>query len=347
MAVFILSAARSPVGAFGGSLKSLDSLDLASKVVVAALERAGLPGARLDELVLGCALQAGIGPNLARRVARAGLPFDTPAHTVNMGGASGLKAVAIAAQALDAGGLAVAGGVESPSGAPFLLPDARWGARMGATQLLDAVLHDGGEAFPDFGVPREALEAYAMESRRRASSADFSREIVPFRVPGRRGELLVDADETPGAVGVQAPLGDGAALLVLVGERAAAGLRPRARILGSAQAAVDPASGPGAVPALQRLLRDTGLSFAAVDRWELDEADAATILATMRALPEIDPARVNARGGSLALGHPFGATGARLLVTLLHHLEDESLKTGVAAVSTSDGLGIAVAIERI
>lgn len=350
MAVFILSAARSAVGNLGDGLKSLSSVDLASNVILAALERAGVPWDRVDELVLGCVLQAGAGPNLARQAAlEAGLPAGVPAHTVNMAGASGLKAVALAAQALDAGGLAVAGGVESPSGAPFLLPAARWGARMGAAQLLDAVLQDGGEPLGlDLGIPREAQEAYAAESRRRAGAADFRREIVPLAVPGRKGELLIDADEALGAPappGFQAPLGDGAAMLVLAEERT--GFQPRARILGYAQAAVDPTSGPGAVPAIQRLLLDTGLSFAAVDRWELDEADAALAIATLRALPELDPAGVNARGGSLALGHPFGATGARLLVTLLHLLEDEGLKTGVAAVSTSDGLGMAMAIERI
>ncbi len=390
MAVYILSAARSAIGAFGGSLKPLTSVDLAARLIEAALARAGVPKAAVEEAVIGNVLQAGAGQNVARLAAlKAGLPFEAPAHTPNQVCGSGLKAVALAAQSLESGdaGLAVAGGTESMSNAAYLLPAARWGARMGATQLLDSMIQDGlwcghgdthmgitAEAIADrYGITREAQDAFAVASQGKAAAAAaaglFRREIAPITLPGKRGDTVIADDEyiRPDATqeglaklrpafrkdgtvtaGNSSGINDGAAALVLASETAAGGFQPIARILGFAQAGVDPAvMGLGPVPAIRKLLAKTGLSFGQVDRWELNEAFAAQSLGVLHDLPELDPAKVNVRGGAIALGHPIGASGARILVTLLHILQDENLRTGVAALCVGGGMGVAMAVERL
>lgn len=384
MAVLILAAARTALGSFGGGLKQLTSSDLGSVVLRAVLDRSGLEAGRVAELVLGNVLQAGSGPNMARQAAlKAGLPAGTPAMTLNQACGSGLRAVALAAQGLaaGAGGFALAGGAESMSNSPYLLPGARWGARMGATRLLDSVLLDGlgeGDAHPGcaaeamatrLGLTRESQDGFAAASHRWAAAGDFSREIVPVTLTGRQGDRVFAADEgvrsglAVGALagfepmfgpagtvtaGNSAAAADGAAAVLLGTEAAGSSLKPIARILGFAQASADPVGGgPGSVPAIRRLLAKTGLSFGQVDRWELNETSAAHCLGLLAVLPEIDPARVNLRGGALALGHPLGAGGARILVTLLHLLDDQELRVGVAAIDAGGGLGLALAVERL
>lgn len=366
MAVLILAAARTALGSFGGSFKHLTSVDLGAVVLKAALDRSGVGPGPVAEVVLGNVLQAGSGPNVARQAAlRAGLPPGVPALTLNQAGGSGLRAIALAAQGLAAGegDFALAGGTESMSNSPYLLPGARWGARIGATQVLDSVILDGlgegdGPSGAAVGPGRDAQDGFAAESRRRAIAASlagaFLREIVPVTLAGRQGDRIFAADEcldaglAPEGVGAAGPAADGAAAVLLGAEAAGTGLEPIARILGFAQAGGEPAAlGTGQAAAIRRLLLRTGLSFQQVDRWELDEASAAHGLGLCAELPEIDPERVNVRGGALALGRPLGAGGARLLVTLLHILQDQDLRIGVAALDAGGGMGIAMAVERL
>ncbi len=370
MAVLILAAARTALGSFGGSFKHLTSVDLGAVVLKAALDRSGVGPGPVAEVVLGNVLQAGSGPNVARQAAlRAGLPPGVPALTLNQAGGSGLRAIALAAQGLAAGegDFALAGGTESMSNSPYLLPGARWGARIGATQLLDSVILDGlgegdGPSGAAVGLGRDAQDSIAAESRRRATAASlagaFLREIVPVTLAGRQGDRIFAADEcldaglAPAfaAEGMSAGghAADGAAAVLLGAEAAGTGLEPIARILGFAQAGGEPAAlGTGPAAAIRRLLLRTGLSFQQVDRWELDEASAAHGLGLRAELPEIDPERVNVRGSALALGRPLGASGARLLVTLLHILQDQDLRIGVAALDAGGGLGVAMVVERL
>ncbi|MBI4911178.1 MAG: acetyl-CoA C-acetyltransferase [Acidobacteria bacterium] len=390
MSVLILSAVRSGVASFGGALKPLGSVELGARVIAGALERAGVAPDQVGDVVLGNVLQAGSGQNVARLAAlKAGIPFGTPAHTPNQVCGSGLKSVALAAQSIGAGDaeVAVAGGTESMSNAPYLLPGARWGARMGSTQLLDCMIQDGlwcGHGDTHMGVTAEAIaakhgltreeqDAFALASQQKAASAaaagGFTREILPFTLAGRKGDTIFAQDEyiktdatleglaklkpafkKDGTVtaGNASGINDGAAALVLASEAGARGRSPIARILGFAQAGVDPAlMGLGPVPAIRKLLAKTGLTFEQVDRWELNEAFAAQSLGVLRELPEIDPAKVNVRGGAIAIGHPIGASGARILVTLLHILEDQGLRRGVAALCVGGGMGVALAVERV
>lgn len=366
MAVLILAAARTAVGAFGGALKPLTSIDLGAAVLKAVLDRAAVGPGRVAEVMLGNVLQAGSGPNVARQAAlKAGLPPGVTAMTLNQAAGSGLRAVTLAAQGLAAGegDFALAGGAESMSNSPYLLPGARWGARMGAAQVLDSVILDGlgegeGPSGAAVGLGRDAQDGFAAESRRRATAASvagaFLREIVPVTLAGRQGNRILAADECLDAafaqegVGAAGPAADGAAAVLLGAEAAGTGLTPIARILGFAQAGGEPAAlGAGQAAAIRRLLLRTGLSFHQVDRWELDEASAAHGLDLCAELPEIDPERVNVRGSALALGRPLGAGGARILVTLLHILQDQDLRVGVAALDAGGGLGVAMAVERL
>jgi acetyl-CoA C-acetyltransferase len=390
MSVLILSAARTAVGTFGGSLKPLTSVDLGAIALKAALARADFDPTRVGEVVLGNVLQAGSGQNVARLAAlKAGLPFATLAMTPNQVCGSGLRAVALAAQGLAAGDseFALAGGTESMSNAAYLLPAARWGARMGATRLVDSMIQDGlwcGHGDTHMGVTAEAIAAkhgltrdaqdgFAVGSQRAAAAASaggaFAREIVPVSLTGKKGDTVfatdefIRADTTPESLAKLQPafkqdgtvtagnasgLNDGAAALLLGTEAAATGLKPIARILGFAQVGVDPAlMGLGPVPAIRKLLANTGLTFDQIDRWELNEAFAAQSLGVLKELPEIDPVRVNVRGGAIALGHPIGASGARILVTLLHILQDENRRIGIAALCVGGGMGVAMVVERL
>jgi acetyl-CoA C-acetyltransferase len=389
-AAYILSATRTAVGTFGGSLKPLSAVEMGSMAVREAIVRAGVAAEQVEETVLGCVLQAGSGQNVARLAAlKAGVPFSSPAHTPNQVCGSGLKAVALAAQSVVNGdaSLVVGGGTESMSNAAYLLPAARWGARMGNTQLIDSMIQDGlwcghgdthmgitAEAIAArYGISREAQDAFALASQQKAAAAQaagkFDREIFTATIPGKKGDVSFNRDEfirgdataeglaklkpafkKDGTVtaGNASGLNDGAAALVLGDEKAAKAGKPLARILGFAQAGVDPAvMGLGPVPAIQKLLAKTGVKLADIDLFELNEAFAAQSLGVLHDLPELDPAKVNPRGGAIAIGHPIGASGARILVTLLHTLQDENKRFGLAALCVGGGQGVAMLVERL
>jgi acetyl-CoA C-acetyltransferase len=391
--VVLLGGCRTAIGTFGGALKDVSAVELGTLAVAEAIRRAGVAPDQVDELVLGCILQAGLGMNPARQVAiRAGLPESVPAHTVNKVCGSGLKAVMLAAQAIRAGDadVVVAGGAESMSRAPFLLPGARWGERLGHGKMLDHMIHEGlTDAFSDihmgitaenlverYAISRADQDAFAAESQARALAAiaegRFKAEIVPVPLPAKKGApLSFETDEHPRAgttaeslaklkpafkkeggsvtAGNASGLNDGAAALVVASAKRAAelGRTPRARVLGYASAGVDPkVMGIGPVPAVRKALAKAGLAAEAIDLFELNEAFASQSLAVQREL-RLDPAKINVNGGAIALGHPIGASGARILVTLLHALEARDLRYGLAALCIGGGQGVAMVIERL
>jgi acetyl-CoA C-acetyltransferase len=389
--VVILSGCRTAIGTFGGVFKEVSAVELGTVAVRDTVRRAGVRPDQIDEVVFGCVLQAGLGMNPARQVAiKAGLPESVPATTVNKVCGSGLESVMRAAQAIKAGDaeIVVAGGTENMSRAPYLLPGARWGERLGNGKALDHMIHEGlTDAFHDihmgvtaenlverYGISREDQDAFAAESQRRAESAmksgAFAEEIVPVVVPGKKGETRIDADEHPrpgttaeslaklrpafkkdGTVtaGNASGINDGAAALVVAGaERARRlGLTPLARVVAYASAAVDPrVMGIGPVPAVRKALEKASLPSDAIDLFELNEAFAAQSLAVLREL-RLDPQKVNVLGGAIALGHPIGASGARILVTLLHALRARGLRYGLAGLCIGGGQGVALVVERL
>ena len=392
MPALILSACRTPIGSFGGALKDLTAPQLGAVAIREAVARAGVPGDRVDDVVMGCVLQAGAGMNVARQAAMAaGLPSTVPAETVNRVCGSGLAAVMHAADAIGAGSasLVVAGGAESMSNAPYVLPGARWGYRMGHTELIDVMVREGltcalegchmgttAEAIAaKYGLSRDAQDAFAAESQRRAAAAVdagwFDDEIVAVSVPQKKGDpRVVSRDEYPRPGTTAATLGalrpafqkdgtvtagnasginDGAAALVVAGDDAAraAGAAPLARIVAYAASGVEPMlMGLGPVPAVQRALGRAGLSIGDIDLFELNEAFAAQALAVSADLG-LDASRVNVGGGAVALGHPIGASGARVLVTLIHHLRRTRGRYGVASLCVGGGMGVAMVIERL
>jgi len=390
MTAYILSATRTAVGSFGGALKPLTAVELGSLAIQAALARAGVESSAVEEVVMGNVLQAGSGQNTARLAAlKAGLPHGAPAHTPNQVCGSGLKAISLGAQSILLGdaGLVVAGGTESMSNAPYLLPAARWGARMGNTQLIDSMIQDGlwcghGDTHMGItaenvaakhGLTREAQDAFALASQQKAAAAQaagaFDREIFTVTLSGKKGDVAFNRDEyiktdataeglaklkpafrKDGTVtaGNASGINDGAAALVLASEAAAKAHQPIARILGFAQAGVDPATmGLGPVPAIQKLLQKTGVKLGDIDLFELNEAFAAQSLGVLAELPEIDPAKVNLRGGAIAIGHPIGASGTRILVSLLHLLQDQNKRLGIASLCVGGGQGVAILVERL
>ena len=396
--VVVVSAARTPIGRYGGSFRNVHPAELGAVATRAALERGTIRGDEVDELLMGHARQAGSGPNPARQVVRrAGLPDSVPAQTINKACASGMEAVATAARAILLGEthIAVAGGIESMSRMPYLIDseDARWGHRMGNFALVDAMYRDGftcslsgmimGETAEllarQYGISREASEAYAVESQRKAGAAiaggRFQEEIAPVTVTDSKGgHRLVAADEhprpdttieslrrlapvfsnvegQPGSItaGTSSGITDGGAALVLMSaERARErGITPMARIVGWASAGVDPKiMGIGPVPAMRKLFARTGLTLDSFDLVELNEAFAAQVLAVLRDEP-VDPDRLNVNGGAIALGHPIGCTGARIIVTLLHEMRKRAARRGLATLCVSGGMGMAMAFERI
>jgi acetyl-CoA C-acetyltransferase len=388
--VFVLSAARTPIGRFGGSFASLSAADLGEVAARAAIERSGLPAAAIDETIFGHARQAGGGPNTARQVShRAGVPDSVPAYTVNKACASSLKALTLGALSVAAGEneAILVGGTECMSATPYLLPRARFGYRMGNAEVVDGMYRDGflcplcgllmGETAEnlvrEYGILRAEQDAFAAESQRRAAQAAasgrFADEIAPVTVPGKKGPTIVDKDEHPrpdttaeslaklppvfdeaGTVhaGNSSGITDGAAALVLATEEVAkdAGVEPLGRVAAWTSAGVEPARmGIGPVPALRRLLERQKLSLESVDLIELNEAFAAQVIACARELP-FDLARLNVNGGAIALGHPIGATGARISTTLLHELKKRGGRRGIATLCVSGGMGMAVLFER-
>jgi len=390
--VVILSAVRTPIGAFGGVLKDIPAARLGAVAARAALERAGVPADAVDEVIFGCARQAGNGPNVARQVAwHAGVPVDRPAFTVNKACASGLKAVTLGVQSILTGEnrAVLVGGVEQMSQIPYLLLKARWGYRLGEDTVVDAMYRDGymcplaemlmGETAEllaeRYGISRAEQDRFALESHRKAvaawESGAFAGEVVPVEVPGPKGgTVLVERDERPRAdtsleklaklppafrkegtitAGNASGIADGAAALVVASAdwARAHGLTPLARFVGFASGAVHPREmGLGPVPATRRLLERTGLSLDDFDLIELNEAFAAQVLAVERELPW-DPSRRNVHGGAVALGHPTGCSGARILVTLLNALRVHGQTLGLATLCVSGGLGMSVAVEMI
>jgi acetyl-CoA C-acetyltransferase len=390
-AIVIVSAARTPVGGFQGTLAAATAAELGGVAIRAALERSCLPAAEVGELLMGCVLPAGQGQAPARQAGfHAGLPQDVPATTLNKMCGSGMKAVMLAHDGLRAGSgrVVVAGGMESMTNAPYLLPKMRAGARLGHAQAQDHMFLDGLEDAYDkgrlmgtfaedcateFQFTRAAQDDYALASLSRAREAQasgaFAVEIAAVTVAGRKGEAVVAEDEQPltarpekiptlkpafrkdGTVTAanSSSISDGAAALILMREAdaRAAGLPVRARILGHASHAQAPARFPTApVPAAMKLLERLGWGVGDVDLWEVNEAFAVVPMAFMAETGAAHE-RVNVHGGACALGHPIGASGARILVTLLNALERTDRATGVAAICIGGGEGTAVAIERV
>jgi acetyl-CoA C-acetyltransferase len=393
---FIVSAARTPIGRYGGGLKSLHPAELGAAAARAAVERASISPELIELVIVGHARQAGSGPNPARQVGRRmGLADRVPAWTLNQACASGLQAVASAAQAIAAGDAEVvlAGGIESMSRMPYLIDaeDARWGHKMGHFPLVDGMYRDGfrcslsglimGETVEllarEYGISREESDRYAVESQRRVEEATsagrFAAEIALVQVPGPKGETTIAADEhprpgttletlaqlpivfpdvegLPGIItaGSSSGITDGGAAVIVAGGDTVRehGLRPLARILGWATAGVDPARmGIGPVPAVRKLLARLQLTLDDFDLVELNEAFAPQVLAVLTELP-IDRNRLNVNGGAIALGHPIGCTGTRILVTLLHEMHRRTVRRGLATLCVSGGLGMAMAVER-
>lgn len=394
--LFIISAARTPIGRYGGAFRAVHPAELGAAAARAALERGGIHPQHVDEILIGHARQAGSGPNTARQVGRkAGLPDSVPAQTINKACASGMQAVASGAQAILLGEseVVLAGGIESMSRMPYLVDaeDARWGHKMGNFTLVDAMYRDGftcsvcgmvmGETAEvlacKYGITRGESDAYALETQQRAAraiaSGRFRDEIAPVTVThAKEKTVVVDADEyprgdttldaltklppvfgevegQPGIItaGTSSGITDGGAALVLASASKAAslGAKPLARIVGWASAGVDPRlMGIGPVPAVRKLLARTGLRLEDFDLVELNEAFAPQVLAVLRDLP-IPLEKLNVNGGAIALGHPIGATGARILVTLVHEMRKREARLGLATLCVSGGLGMAMAVE--
>ena len=388
----IVSAARTAIGSFNGALATTGAVELGATVIRAALERAHLDPLRVDEVIMGNVLQSGLGQNPARQaLLKSGLSDTVCGFTVNKVCGSGLKSVALAAQAIKAGQAQaiVAGGMENMSLAPYLLDaKARWGYRLGDGQLSDVILRDGlicaehgyhmgitaENVAKEYGISREMQDELALQSQRKAVSAiesgAFQAEIVPVSVSSRKKTIIFDRDEFPKAdstaeglaalrpafdktgtvtAGNASGINDGAAALVVMEESAAlaAGLKPLARIKAWASGGVAPAMmGMGPVPATQKALQLSGLQLSDIDLIEANEAFAAQFLAVGKTLG-FDPQKVNVNGGAIALGHPIGASGARILVTLLHALQARDQTLGLATLCIGGGQGIAMIVKRM
>ena len=389
MMAYLVGAARTPIGGFGGALASLSAPELGAAALRAAIERAGVSPATVEQVIMGNVIAAGLGQAPARQAGiGAGLPPAHGALTVNKVCGSGLMAVTLAAQAIRLGEAQViaAGGMESMSRAPYLLPQARQGQRLGHGRVVDAMILDGlWDPYHDFhmgsaaeqtaralAIGREAQDRFAAESYRRAQASiaegRFRAEIVPVTATGRRGPATVDTDEEPSRIDFDrlpglrpafeaggtitaanaSTIADGAAALVVASEEAVRrhGLAPRARIIAAAVAGRAPEDFPVApIDAVRKVLAAAQLIAADVDLFEVNEAFAVVVLAAIGALG-LDPARVNVNGGAIALGHPIGASGARVLVTLLHALEQRGLRRGLATLCLGGGEAVAMVIER-
>ena len=393
----ILGAARTPIGRFGGSFKDVQPAALGAVAVRAALERAGVAAADVDEVLIGHGRQAGSGPNPGRQVGhRAGVPPTAPAQTINKACASGLQAIASGAQSILLGesSVVVAGGIESMSRMPYLVDaaDARWGHKMGHIAFVDAMYRDGfscplsglimGETAEilarTYGITREQSDQFALESQHKAERAiaagHFAAEIAPVEVTERGTTVTVSADEHPRAgatleglaklpltfpvveghpgiitAGSASGITDGGAAVVLASAAWAKerGLQPLARLTGWASAGVDPRMmGIGPVPALRKLEARFGMRVADVDLVELNEAFAAQVLAVLREVP-VPAGKLNVNGGAIALGHPIGCTGTRMVVTLVHELRRRGASLGIATLCVSGGMGMAIGVEAL
>ncbi len=385
----IVSAVRTAIGIYGGGLAEVPAVKLGEICIRVALERADLKPSQVEEVIMGNVLQAGLGQNPARQAAvNAGLPVEVPAMTINKVCGSGLKAVALAAQAIKLGDaeIIVAGGMESMSRAPYLLEKARFGYRMGDGELVDSMIRDGlWDAFnqchmgitaenicSDCHLTREELDEFALHSQQKAiqaiASGVFRDEIVPVEVPGRKGPTVFDTDQQPrettaeglaklrpafkkdGMVtaGNSSGLNDGGAAVVVMSAKKAQelGLKPMARICSYAAAGVDPrVMGLGPIPSSQRALEKAGLRVSDLDLIEANEAFAAQSVAVGKELG-FDRSKLNVNGGAIALGHPIGASGTRVLTTLLYEMQRRNAHYGLATLCIGGGQGVAMIVER-
>ncbi|EKY27657.1 acetyl-CoA C-acetyltransferase [Clostridium celatum] len=390
--VVIVSAVRTAIGSFGGSLKDVPAADLGALVIKEAVNRAGVKPELVEEVIMGNVIQAGQGQNVARQASvKAGLPVEVPAMTINKVCGSGLRSVALAAQMIKAGDcdVVVAGGMENMSAAPYAIPGARWGQRMGDGKMVDTMIKDAlWDAFNDYhmgvtaeniatewNLTREMQDEFAVQSQIKAERAikegRFKDEIVPVVIPQRKGEPKVfDTDEFPrfgatieamaklrpafvknGTVTAANASGinDGAAAFVVMSAEKAEelGLKPMAKILSYGSKGLEPSiMGYGPFHATKKALEGTGLTVEDLDLIEANEAFAAQSLAVAKDL-NFDMSKVNVNGGAIALGHPVGASGARILVTLLHEMEKRDAKKGLATLCIGGGMGTALIVERI
>ncbi|HZW82978.1 MAG TPA: acetyl-CoA C-acetyltransferase [Candidatus Deferrimicrobium sp.] len=389
--VVIVSAVRTPIGAFGGTLAQIPAVELGALVIKEAIRRAGITPDQVDEVIMGNVLQGGLGQNPARQAAiKAGIPQEVPSWTLNKLCGSGLKSVESAAQAILSGDaeIIVAGGMESMSLAPYVLQKARTGYRLGDDKIVDTILRDGlMDAFYDihmgitaeniaeqFGISREEQDQYAQASQNRAEAAinagKFEEEIVPVLIPQRKGESLIfKQDEFPkcgttieslsklrpafkkeGTVtaGNASGINDGAAAVVVMSKDKALelGLEPLASIVSWASAGVDPKiMGTGPIPASRKALSKAGLTIEDIDLVEANEAFASQTIAVAREL-NLNSDKTNVNGGAIALGHPIGASGTRVLVTLLYEMKRREVKRGLATLCIGGGQGTALVVER-
>ena len=389
--VVIVSAVRTPIGSFGGKFKNVSAVNLGSTAVKEALKRANIEPEQVQELIFGNVLQAGLGQNVARQAAvKAGLPVEVPAMTINKVCGSGLRCVALAAQMIKAGDcdVVVAGGMENMSAAPYAMPGARWGQRMGDGKMVDTMIKDAlWDAFNDYhmgvtaeniakewGLTREMQDEFALNSQLKAEKAikegKFVDEIVPVVIPQRKGEPKVFAqDEFPrfgstiekmaklrpsfikdGTVTAANASGinDGAAAFVIMSAEKAEelGVKPMAKIVSYGSKGLEPSiMGYGPFHATKKALEGAGLTIEDMDLIEANEAFAAQSLAVAKDL-NFDMEKVNVNGGAIALGHPVGASGARILVTLLHEMEKRDAKKGLATLCIGGGMGTALVVER-
>lgn len=387
----IVSAARTPIGSFGGAFASLSAVDLGVIAAKEAIKRAGIDPSMVEEVYFGNVLGAGLGQNIARQISLgAGVPIEIPALTINMVCGSGLRAVSMAAQFVESGqcDIILCGGTESMTNAPYLLPKARWGHRMGDGSVVDYMVHDGlWDIYNDYhmgitaenvaeqyGITREEQDEFAARSQMRAEEAQkagkFADEIVPVTIPQKKGDpVVIDTDEYPrhgstvekmaklkpafkkdGTVtaGNASGINDGAAALIVMSKEKAdeLGLKYLCEIAAYASAGVDPkVMGLGPVPATKKALAKAGWTIDDLDLVEANEAFAAQSLAVVRELG-LKPEITNVNGGAIALGHPIGASGARILVTLIYEMQKRDVKKGLATLCIGGGMGTSMLVER-
>jgi len=387
--VVIASAARTPIGSFNGSLSGVSAVDLGVVAVKEALNRAGIKPEMVDQTIMGCILQAGLGQGVARQVAiKAGIPVEKPAMTINMICGSGLRSVHLAVQAIVSGesDIVVAGGTENMSAAPYLLMKARTGYRMGNGELIDSMVYDAlTDVFNNYhmgitaenlaekyNITREEQDQFACTSQNRAEAAikegKFKEEIAPVVIQTKKGEVVVDTDEFPrpgvtvealaklrpafkkdGTVtaGNASGINDGAAAIVVMSKEKAdeLGIKPLAKIVSYASAGVEPSiMGIGPVPATKLALQRANLKLEDIDLIEANEAFAAQALAVAKEL-NLDLSKTNVNGGAIALGHPVGASGARILTTLLYEMKRRNARYGLATLCIGGGMGTALIVE--
>lgn len=390
--VVIVSACRTPVGSFNGTLKDTSAVTLGSLVIGEAIKRAGIQPTDVEEVVFGCVLQAAQGQNVARQCAiKAGLPVESTAFTINKVCGSGLRAVSLAAQMIKAGDVdvVVAGGTENMCMAPFALEKARYGYRMNNGTLIDCMIKDGlWEAFNNYhmgitaenvndqyGITREEQDEFGFRSQQRALAAiaagKFKDEIVPVVIKGKKGDTIFDTDEDPRDTSLEkmgklgpafkkdggtvtaanaSGINDGAAAFVVMSADKAKemGVKPLFRVVSYASGGVDPKiMGVGPVPASQKALAKAGLTVADIDLIEANEAFAAQSIAVGRDMGWGDMEKVNVNGGAIAIGHPIGASGARILVTLLYEMMKRKSKYGLATLCIGGGMGTSLIVEQI